>query len=397
VRRTVRDVALRVAWLRATAAARKRKAADAAESRKAVAPRRERGQSIFSVQPKPGSMLPGGGLPGGPVGVMHHAHHHAMGGMGNMGMPLPAPGVLQPSGGPPASLPSWQYCLRLEMRVGAQPGLPCTCRHHLGVLAIWAPFGYCCGARACNCRHHACGCSVQRCQPLLTGGMCFVLLPRSDGLRAAGGAAAGATDAGAGRPRRGQRGAGRGGAARAAAGGQLRAAEPVQGQHGRIQGARARMHGPFSSSRAASCKPHVHCSRGDNALSCTLLLRRQCLASCMHSSSTPQQDCERRSLLAKDQCTSCEFKEERARGLRQCCWGRQVNENTELLVKFRDNILQILNTMNSMQVPSLPTHPSAALTVHPLLWRDPPGPAPHWHRGLHAEAVAMLCCACPRA
>lgn len=28
----------------------------------------------------------------------------------------------------------------------------------------------------------------------------------------------------------------------------------------------------------------------------------------------------------------------------------QVNENTELLVKFRDNILQILNTMNSMQV-----------------------------------------------
>jgi hypothetical protein len=26
-----------------------------------------------------------------------------------------------------------------------------------------------------------------------------------------------------------------------------------------------------------------------------------------------------------------------------------VNENTELLVKFRDNILQILNTMNSMQ------------------------------------------------
>lgn len=29
----------------------------------------------------------------------------------------------------------------------------------------------------------------------------------------------------------------------------------------------------------------------------------------------------------------------------------QVNENTELLVKFRDNILQILNTMNSMQVP----------------------------------------------
>ena len=86
-------MALRVAWLRATAAQRKRKAADAAESRKAAAPRRERGQSIFSVQPKPGM----GGLPGGPGGVMHHAHHHAAA-MGGMGMQLPAPGMLQPGG-----------------------------------------------------------------------------------------------------------------------------------------------------------------------------------------------------------------------------------------------------------------------------------------------------------
>ena len=95
--RNVRDVALRVAWMRATAAARKRKAADEANSKKQV--RRERGQSIFAVQPK---------TMGGAVG-QHLMAQHSMGlGMGgapaaNMGMvpgmPMPGSNMMQPPGG----------------------------------------------------------------------------------------------------------------------------------------------------------------------------------------------------------------------------------------------------------------------------------------------------------
>lgn len=94
--RNVRDVALRVAWMRATAAARKRKAADEANSKKQV--RRERGQSIFAVQPK---------TMGGAVGP-HLMAQHSMGlGMGgapgaNMGMvpgmPMPGSNMMQPPG-----------------------------------------------------------------------------------------------------------------------------------------------------------------------------------------------------------------------------------------------------------------------------------------------------------
>ncbi len=93
-------MALRVAWLRATAAARKRKMADEANSKKQV--RRERGQSIFAVQPKP---------MGGAVG---HAMASSVGvGMAGMpganmamasGMPMPAPIVVQPHGGAPHCL-----------------------------------------------------------------------------------------------------------------------------------------------------------------------------------------------------------------------------------------------------------------------------------------------------
>lgn len=90
----MRDVALRVAWLRATAAARKRKMADEANSKKQV--RRERGQSIFAVQPKP---------PMGPS-QMGHPIAASMGFSGipaaNMGiasgMAMPAPNVMPPNG-----------------------------------------------------------------------------------------------------------------------------------------------------------------------------------------------------------------------------------------------------------------------------------------------------------
>ncbi|CAL5219211.1 g1002 [Coccomyxa viridis] len=95
-KKNVRDVALRVAWMRATAAARKRKAADEANSKKQV--RRERGQSIFAVQPK----TMGGGM--GP----HLMAQHSMGlGMGVApaaqmgmvpGMPMPGSNMMQPPG-----------------------------------------------------------------------------------------------------------------------------------------------------------------------------------------------------------------------------------------------------------------------------------------------------------
>lgn len=89
---------MRVAWLRATAAARKRKMADEANSKKQV--RRERGQSIFAVQPKPMD------------GAVGHAMASSVGiGMAGMpgganmamasGMPMPAPIVVQPHGAPP--------------------------------------------------------------------------------------------------------------------------------------------------------------------------------------------------------------------------------------------------------------------------------------------------------
>ncbi len=91
-RRNVRDVALRVAWLRATAAARKRKMADEANSKKQV--RRERGQSIFAVQPKP----MGGGV-GHPMAASLAAMPGPNMGMAS-GMPMPAPIVVQPHGEP---------------------------------------------------------------------------------------------------------------------------------------------------------------------------------------------------------------------------------------------------------------------------------------------------------
>ena len=84
--------------MRATAAARKRKAADEANSKKQV--RRERGQSIFAVQPK----TMGGGV--GP----HLMAQHSMGlGMGVApaaqmgmvpGMPMPGSNMMQPPGRP---------------------------------------------------------------------------------------------------------------------------------------------------------------------------------------------------------------------------------------------------------------------------------------------------------
>lgn len=89
-------MALRVAWMRATAAARKRKAVDEANSKKQV--RRERGQSIFAVQPK---------AMGASVGP-HPMAQHSMGmGMGvaptaNMGMvpsmATPGSSMMQPPG-----------------------------------------------------------------------------------------------------------------------------------------------------------------------------------------------------------------------------------------------------------------------------------------------------------
>ncbi|KAK9909270.1 hypothetical protein WJX75_009873 [Coccomyxa subellipsoidea] len=94
-KKNVRDVALRVAWLRATAAARKRKMADEANSKKQV--RRERGQSIFAVQPKP---MGGAGV-GNPMASSVGLGMAAMPGP-NMamasGMPMPAPIVVQPHG-----------------------------------------------------------------------------------------------------------------------------------------------------------------------------------------------------------------------------------------------------------------------------------------------------------
>lgn len=90
-------MALRVAWLRATAAARKRKMADEANSKKQV--RRERGQSIFAVQPKP---MGGAGV-GNPMASSVGLGMAAMPGP-NMamasGMPMPAPIVVQPHGAP---------------------------------------------------------------------------------------------------------------------------------------------------------------------------------------------------------------------------------------------------------------------------------------------------------
>lgn len=84
----MRDVALRVAWMRATAAARKRKAVDEANSKKQV--RRERGQSIFAVQPK--AMSAGVGP--------HPMGQQGMGmGMGMVpGMAMPGSSMMQPPG-----------------------------------------------------------------------------------------------------------------------------------------------------------------------------------------------------------------------------------------------------------------------------------------------------------
>ena len=88
-RKTARDVALRARWLAASGAAvRKRKAADEASSKKAQqqALRRERGQSIFAVQPKLGM---GCGVGAGMAGLQGSLTGQAMAGVTGMAGPLP--------------------------------------------------------------------------------------------------------------------------------------------------------------------------------------------------------------------------------------------------------------------------------------------------------------------
>jgi hypothetical protein len=94
-----------VAWLRTTAAARKRKLADEANSKKQV--RRERGQSIFAVQPKP--MMAAGQI-AHPMAVSMGAAYNAMPAAANVGM---APGMAMPAASvmPPHGKCQWLHWL----------------------------------------------------------------------------------------------------------------------------------------------------------------------------------------------------------------------------------------------------------------------------------------------